>query len=322
MFMKTSLASSVTRAVIFAIVCTPALRVSAQNLPDNPKPGQPIDDMKALAAKPTPKTADGHPDLSGRWMVPNTGQGGLRGRVDGNVHELIYGIPVTGDVSTDAAVSAELIRKQEERAKRAAANAPAYKPEFQAKLAEVQKDTNHSDPTTYSCLQGGVPRMGAPRVILQAPGQIVLLYPGGYETPDPYSTYRAIPMDGRAHRVVGTDYDNNPMGDPVGHWEGDTLVIDTVGFDDSTWFANGGYFHSDAMHVIERITRKGDTLEYSATVEDPKMLIKPYNMNPNGPLVLKKGGANDVVFNDDLPCDLSDSAHDFRVHADRKDTTN
>ena len=44
------------------------------------------------------------------------------------------------------------------------------------------------------------------------------------------------------------------------------------------------------MHVIERFTRKGDTLEYSATVEDPKMLTKPYNMNPNGPLVLKVGG--------------------------------
>src|SRR5271163_3118505 len=129
-FMKVSLSSCVIRAVVFAIVCTPALSVSAQNLPDNPKPGQPIDDMKSLAAKPTPKAADGHPDLSGRWLMPNTGQGGLRGHVEGNVHELIYGVPVTGDVSTDAAVSADLIKKQEERAKRTAANAPVYKPEF------------------------------------------------------------------------------------------------------------------------------------------------------------------------------------------------
>src|SRR5258708_28728905 len=106
MFMKAFLASSVTRAVVFAIVCTPALTVRAQNLPDLPKPGQPIDDLKALAAKPTPKTADGHPDLSGRWLLPNTGQGGFRGRVEGNVRELAYGVPVTGDVKADAAVSA------------------------------------------------------------------------------------------------------------------------------------------------------------------------------------------------------------------------
>jgi len=320
--MKAILASRVTRVVVFAIVCTPAWRVSAQNLPDLPKPGEPLDDVKALAAKPTPKTADGHPDLSGRWKMPNTGQGGLRGRVNGNVHELIYGTPVTGDTQTDAAVTENLNKKVEERAKRRAANAPAYKPEFQAKVAMLAKDTNHTDPTKYSCLQSGVPRMGAPRMIVETPGLMILIYPGGYNTPNPYSTYRLVPTDGRAHRVVETDYDANPMGDPVGHWEGDTFVIETVGFDDTTWFGELGYFHSEAMKVIERITRKGDTIEYSAALEDPTVLTKPYNMNPNGPLVLKLGGPNDIAFNDDLPCDISDSAHDFRAHADHEHTTN
>ena len=69
-----------------------------------------------------------------------------------------------------------------------------------------------------------------------------------------------IPTDGRAHRA-GDNYDPTSMGDSVGHWEGNTLVIDSTGFDDTTWFGNAGYFHSDAMHVIERLTRKGDTLD-------------------------------------------------------------
>src|SRR5262249_17070475 len=106
---------------------------------------------------------------------------------------------------------------------------------------------------------------------------------------------------------------------PLGHWEGNTLVIDTVGFDESTWFGDLGYLHSEQMHVTERFTRKGDTLEYSATVDDPTVLAKPFNMNP---LVLKLGGLSDVLFNDDLPCDISDSAHDFRSHADKDHTTN
>ena len=111
----------------------------------------------------------------------------------------------------------------------------------------------------------------------------------GAGTANLYSTYRVIPTDGRAHRK-GDDYDLNPYGDPVGHWEGNTLVIDTTGFDDSTWFGQDGYFHTDAMRVIERFTRKGGTLEYSATVEDPNVLTKPFNLNPT-PLTLKKGDA-------------------------------
>src|SRR4051812_23760804 len=106
--MKAFLTSSVASVVAFVVLCVSTITVSAQNLPDLSKPGQAIDDLKALAAKSTPKTADGHPDLSGRWMMPNTGQGGLIGRVNGDTHELIYGVPVTGDKAVDGAVSAEL----------------------------------------------------------------------------------------------------------------------------------------------------------------------------------------------------------------------
>ena len=105
--MKTFLASSVTRvALVVAIVCIPALRVSAQDLPE----AKPLDDMKALAAKPTPKTPDGHPDLNGRWLAPRLTRGvrGSYGKIVGNEHQLIFGIPVTGDAETDAAVTEKL----------------------------------------------------------------------------------------------------------------------------------------------------------------------------------------------------------------------
>src|SRR5690242_11223650 len=58
------------------------------------------------------------------------------------------------------------------------------------------------------------------------------------------------------------------------------LVVDVTKIDESTWFCMKGCFHSDAIHVTERLTRKGDTLTYSATVEDPKMLAKPWKSYP------------------------------------------
>jgi len=307
--MKAFLASSVTRAaLVVAVVCTPALIASAQ-VPGQPLQGLQPDDMKALAAKPTPKTADGHPDLNGRWLPPETGTRVSYGKVVGTEHQLIFGIPATGDAATDAAVTEDLNKKKDARTQKMLETGPQYKPEFKDKVIMMGKDPNHYDPTTYSCLPPGVPRMGAPRTILQAPGEMILLY-----GPSPYSVYRVIPMD-KPHRKVDDDFDPNPMGDSVGHWDGSTLVIDTTGFDDTTWFGAAGYFHSDAMHVTERLTRKGDTLEYSATVEDPNVLTKPFDLRTQ---TFKIGVApNDVQYNEDLPCDISGD-HDFRAHADHE----
>jgi hypothetical protein len=307
-FMKTYLASSITRAVVFAVMCTPGLMVSAQN-PGQPLAGEAVDDMKALAAKPTPKTADGHPDLNGRWLPPRTGARVSYGKVVGTEHQLIFGIPITGEVKTDAAVTEDLNKKKDERAKKREEAGPSYKPELVEKVRMMAKDPNHYDPTVYSCLPPGVPRLGAPRMILETPGLMTLLY-----GPSPYSIYRTVPTDGRPHRKVDEDFDASPMGDPVGHWEGDTFVIDSKGFDDTTWFGAAGYFHTDAMHVIERITRKGDTLEYSATVEDPNVLTKPFNLAAQA---FKKGAPKDIQYNDDLPCDIAGN-HDFRQHADHE----
>ena len=85
-------------------------------------------------------------------------------------------------------------------------------------------------------------------------------------------TYRVIPTDGRKHRE-----DANPTayGDSVAHWEGDTLVVDVTNFDDNTWFGEGGYFHTDAMHVTERLWLVNGNLVWQATVDDPKVLAQP-----------------------------------------------
>jgi hypothetical protein len=69
------------------------------------------------------------------------------------------------------------------------------------------------------------------------------------------------------------------MGQSVGHWEGDTLVVDVTGLDDRTWFDRAGDFHSDALHVVERYTPMGpDILSYEATIEDPKVFSRPWKI--------------------------------------------
>ena len=73
--------------------------------------------------------------------------------------------------------------------------------------------------------------------------------------------YRIIPTDGRAHRK-----DANPSyyGDSVAHWEGETLVVDINNFVENGWFGEGGYFHTDAMHVTERLWRDGENLDLAS----------------------------------------------------------
>ena len=83
-----------------------------------------------------------------------------------------------------------------------------------------------------------------------------------------------IPTDGRKHGP-DAEYANTYFGDTVGRWEGDTLVLDSIGFIDTTWLGRGGFFHSDKMHVVEKFTRQGDAIFYDVTLEDPEVLAEP-----------------------------------------------
>jgi hypothetical protein len=69
------------------------------------------------------------------------------------------------------------------------------------------------------------------------------------------------------------------MGQSVGHWEGETLVIDVSSFNDQTWFDRAGNFHSDKLHVIERYTRTSpDVIAYEATIDDPEVFTRPWKI--------------------------------------------
>jgi len=86
---------------------------------------------------------------------------------------------------------------------------------------------------------------------------------------------RTVHMDGSPH-MDNIDF---WMGDSRGHWEGETLVVDVVDNSASTWLDSSGDFHSADMHVVERYTRTGpDTLQYQATIEDPKVLTRPFTI--------------------------------------------
>lgn len=89
-------------------------------------------------------------------------------------------------------------------------------------------------------------------------------------------TYRTVYMDGRTHPAKITP---SYYGHSIGWWEGDTLVVDTTGFNDQTWFDKAGNFHSGALHVVERFTaRSPETLTYEATIEDPNVFTRPWTM--------------------------------------------
>jgi hypothetical protein len=115
-----------------------------------------------------------------------------------------------------------------------------------------------------------------PRRIFQTVNDITMLY-----TTSDYGggnrEFRSIPTDGRKHdpkKAVEATY----MGYSVGSWEGDTLVLDSISFVDSTWLGRGGLFHSENMHIVEKFTRKGDELFYDITIEDPDVFVEPWVM--------------------------------------------
>jgi len=87
---------------------------------------------------------------------------------------------------------------------------------------------------------------------------------------------RRIYTDGRS---LPTNIEDTNMGTSVGHWEGETLVVDTTGFNDLSWFDRAGNFHSDQLHVVERITAAdADHLSYEATIEDPQTFTRPWKI--------------------------------------------
>ena len=227
------------------------------------------------AGAATPRTADGKPDLSGMW-----GAGGGGGRpvdVDerGNLSEIFPSrrcgpTQPNCDGYTNQSYDGEFTGRMD-------ANKPLYRPEHWDRVQFLDMNTNTEDPL-FVCQPLGLPRVGPPARILQTPTDVIFLYTGGGASTQP-ADYRVIPTDGRKHDPDRAQ-DVYFYGLSVGRWEGETLVIESIAFNDLTWLERGGFFHSDKMRVTERLRRDGSTLHYQATVEDPDVLLEPWTMNP------------------------------------------
>jgi hypothetical protein len=228
-----------------------------------------------------------HPDLSGSWSwndwIGNYMTGGGRRRSPWQSAD--------SDRTTNQTEDFELYSPS----RFGNLGRPLYKPENWDKVQQLDMWTNKYDPV-MTCQPLGVPREGPPRRIYQTDHDITFLYSGG-DAGGGYGEFRVIPTDGRQHSKA-SEFDITYLGDTIGRWEGDTLVLDSVAFTDTTWLGRGGFFHSDQMHVVERFKREGDALLYDVTVEDPEVLAEPYvyptrivrrNPNPEAGLVRERG---------------------------------
>jgi hypothetical protein len=223
-----------------------------------PTPGTPrTSDGKPNLTAPARRAANGKPDLSGVWQVEPTPAEEMK-RLFGD----LSADGALGD--TTAAFSKYLINvlldfKPEES---------PLRPEF-ANL--VRQRSKQESPLTR-CLPFGIPGddvLPGPFKIIQTAD--LILVRNEYE-----NTFRQIYMDGRK---VPADPEPLWLGYSVGKWEGDTLVVDTVGFNDKGWLDGMGHPHSEALHLVERFTRRDfGHMDVRVTIDDPKVYTKPFSI--------------------------------------------
>ena len=156
-------------------------------------------------------------------------------------------------------------------------NFPPYNPEYEAKydkdVAALRRGDGIIDPSA-KCLPLGMPRVmiiGYPSEIIIQPKRVVMLF-------EVLSQRRIIYTDGRSH-TAPADLDPTFQGESIGHWEGDVLVVDTIGIRGDLVFDNTGAPHSDALHITERIRRVShDRMEDQMVLEDPKAFTGPWRV--------------------------------------------
>jgi hypothetical protein len=174
---------------------------------------------------PVPRAPDGKPDLTGVWQAGSN-------RI-GTWEETNSSGRAGGEITPNAVQPSR-------------ASAP-YQDWAAKKVLESFNRRGVDDPMAR-CLSPGVPRtttMGLfPMQIVQTPTQVVMLF-------EVFHVFRVIPINAKHPDDLESSY----MGDSVGHWEGDTLVVDVTGFNDETWLAGTGTLHSDQLHVVERFKR-------------------------------------------------------------------
>lgn len=213
----------------------------------------------AASSAKVPRMPDGHPDLSGVWWRGSD----VGGRAVGTTATGGRGGAGRGPAAQPATFPS------------------LYQPSAAAKaktLADKDDPSLGCVPTAFGTLNVSMFDVGAVAQIVQTPKFVIMLT-------ETYHGFQIIPFDGRPHR------DNVPpsyRGDAVGRWDGDTFVVDKTNFTDENWIGAEGRvsFHSDSLHMVERYRRvDANTLEIEATLEDPKVLTKPWTV-PKQTLVL------------------------------------
>jgi hypothetical protein len=221
-FYSCSQFSAALAALAFISVPASSQEINALSVPD----------VKTGKPQAAPRTADGHPDLSGYW------KGTRDTKPVGNMAKDLPGLKLPLTPAGEAALKHNL--------------------------------TATIDPESL-CIIGGIPRhnaSGLPFEVLQGSKKVVFLYW--------YSYYRLIPIDPK--RKHSEDPDPSFFGEELGHWEGDTLVIDSTGFkDEKVWLDENANPHSDALHVVERWTRPdADHIHVDTLIEDSKFYTMPF----------------------------------------------
>ena len=201
-----------------------------------------------------PRTADESPDLNGIWQSINT--------ANWNIEPHAAGPSMVRELGAIAAVPAGLGVVE--------GGEIPYRPEARAQRDENFANRLELDPE-IRCYLPGVPRaiyMPFPFQIIQSRQHIMLIH-------EYAGAVRTIYMDNHTPPPAPTW-----MGWSNGSWEGETLVVDSSGFNGQTWFDRAGNFHSDALHVIERFTpRSADTMMYEVTIEDPNVFTRSWTMS-------------------------------------------
>jgi len=201
-----------------------------------------------------PRTPDGQPNLNGIWQALTEAYWDIEG------HGAAPGPVLALGASAAVAPGLGIVE----------GGPIPYRPDAAAKKKENFEKRLTLDPE-IKCYLPGVPRanyMPYPFQIIQTPKYIMMVYTFA-------RAVRTIYMDD--HTEAPAD---SWMGWSNGHWEGETLVVDTTGFNEQTWFDRAGNFHSEELHVVERFTAADkDHLLYEASIEDPKVFTRPWKMS-------------------------------------------
>jgi len=231
--------------------------------------------MMALGVAPlagqayrAPRAPDGKPDLNGIWQALNEANYDLEGHMARPAMALRPG--PHGLVPAAAVLSLGAVGAVPPGVGVVEGGGIPYKPEALAARKQNQEDWLNRDPE-IKCYLPGVPRatyMPYPFQILQSASAMTFVY-------EYAGAVRNIYL-----KDPGPAPSDSWMGKSVGHWEGETLVVNVTDMNDMTWFDRAGNFHSDKLHVVERYRRTSpDVIMYEATIEDPSVFTRPWKIS-------------------------------------------